>query len=184
MKDRSDDPSHHERTLLPRSYISVPCHHDYCQTLKFYISRSSQSSTGTGIGVITPNKIPLTTIVTYLQKRYRSRISNHWATIPACSVVPPIYKQSKKTYCHIYHFSDLQWQPSDSHKMSVAIFTPTPDIKKCQMSRCNNSSDNKSYRIHKVYVKVSAQVTTVTYMHQSQPSSHSLRINLTVHLEL
>ena len=24
MKDRSDDPSHHERTLLPRSYISVP----------------------------------------------------------------------------------------------------------------------------------------------------------------
>ena len=24
MKDRSDDPSHHERTLLPGSYISVP----------------------------------------------------------------------------------------------------------------------------------------------------------------
>ena len=52
------------------------------------------------IGVITPNKIPLTTLVTYIQKGYRSRISNHWA-IPACSVVPPIYKQSKKTYCHI-----------------------------------------------------------------------------------
>ena len=52
-------------------------------------------------GVITPNQIPLTTIVTYLQKRYRSRISNHWFTIPACSVVPPIYKQSKKTYCHV-----------------------------------------------------------------------------------
>ena len=41
-------------------------------------------------GVFTPNKISLTTIVTYLQKSYRSRISNHWATIPACSVVPPI----------------------------------------------------------------------------------------------
>ena len=25
MKDRSDDPSHHERTLLPRSYISLQC---------------------------------------------------------------------------------------------------------------------------------------------------------------
>ena len=25
MKDRSDDPSHIERTLLPRSYISLPC---------------------------------------------------------------------------------------------------------------------------------------------------------------
>ena len=24
MKDRSDDPSHHERTFLPRSYISLP----------------------------------------------------------------------------------------------------------------------------------------------------------------
>ena len=24
MKDRSDDPSHHERTLLPRSHISLP----------------------------------------------------------------------------------------------------------------------------------------------------------------
>ena len=42
----------------------------------------------------------------------------------------------------------------------------------------------KNYWIHRVDVKVSAQVTTVTYKHQSQPSSHSLRINLTVHLEL
>ena len=25
MKDRSNDPSHHERTLLPRSYISLLC---------------------------------------------------------------------------------------------------------------------------------------------------------------
>ena len=25
MKDRSDDLSHHEQTLLPRSYISLPC---------------------------------------------------------------------------------------------------------------------------------------------------------------
>ena len=34
MKDRSDDPSHHERTLLPRSYISLTfmeeCRHRYC----------------------------------------------------------------------------------------------------------------------------------------------------------
>ena len=40
-------------------------------------------------GAITPNQIPLTVIVTYLQNGYRSRISNHWAAIPACSVVPP-----------------------------------------------------------------------------------------------
>ena len=30
MKDRSDDPSHHERTLLPRSYISLPNITDVC----------------------------------------------------------------------------------------------------------------------------------------------------------
>ena len=30
MKDRSDDPSHHERTLLPRSYISLP-QKNYCK---------------------------------------------------------------------------------------------------------------------------------------------------------
>ena len=65
--------------------------------------------------------------------------------------------------------------------MSVEIFTPTPDINK---SLCNNSSDNKSYWIHRVDVKVSAQVTTVTYMHQSEPSLHSLLINFTVHLQL
>ena len=68
--------------------------------------------------------------------------------------------------------------------MSLAIFSPTPYINKWQMSLCNNSSDNKSYWIHRVDVKVSAQVTTVTYMHQSQPSLHSLRKHLTVHLEL
>ena len=68
--------------------------------------------------------------------------------------------------------------------MSVAIFSPTPYINKWQMSLCTNSSDNKSYRIHRVDVKVSAQVTTVTYKHQSQPSLHSLRKHFTVHLEL
>ena len=68
--------------------------------------------------------------------------------------------------------------------MLVAIFTPTPYINKWQMSLCNNPSDNKSYWIHRVDVKVSAQVTTVTYMHQSQPSLHLLCINLTMHLEL
>ena len=57
------------------------------------------------------------------------------------------------------------------------------NIYKWQMSLSNNSSDYKSYSVHRVNVKVSAQVTTVTYTHQSQPSLHLLRINLTVHLQ-
>ena len=35
MKDRSDDPSHHERTLLPRSYISLlPLARRHCRQLR------------------------------------------------------------------------------------------------------------------------------------------------------
>ena len=33
MKDRSDDPSHHERTLLPRSYISLPYYYRLCDVV-------------------------------------------------------------------------------------------------------------------------------------------------------
>ena len=36
MKDRSDDPSHHERTLLPQSYISLSL---YTRTLQGNIQR-------------------------------------------------------------------------------------------------------------------------------------------------
>ena len=75
----------------------------YCEVvhIKYPLYVLMEESSPCSEGVITPNQIPLTTIVTYLQKRYRSRISNHWATIPTCSVVPPIYKKSKKTYCNI-----------------------------------------------------------------------------------
>ena len=34
MKDRSDDPSHHERNMLPRSYISLPHRHENRLTLQ------------------------------------------------------------------------------------------------------------------------------------------------------
>ena len=60
-----------------------------------------------------------------------------------------------------------------TQSVSCNIYTHPRYINKWQMSLCNNSSDNKSYWIHMVDVKVSAQVTTVTYMHQSQPSLHS-----------
>ena len=46
MKDRSDDPSHHERTLLPRSYISLqsankPDVLNHEQQMLFYINFST-----------------------------------------------------------------------------------------------------------------------------------------------
>ena len=46
MKDRSEDPSHHERTLLPRSYISLPSNHDACvyETYPYDIGRFDENT--------------------------------------------------------------------------------------------------------------------------------------------
>ena len=44
MKDRSDDPSHHERTLLPRSYISLPHIHRFHIHITVRTSESNLSS--------------------------------------------------------------------------------------------------------------------------------------------
>ena len=40
MKDRSDDPSHHERTHLPRSYISLPVYKEREREM-FYLTTHS-----------------------------------------------------------------------------------------------------------------------------------------------
>ena len=127
----------------------------------------------------------MATIITYLQKGTEAEFQTIGPLYLRAVWYLPFTNSPRKYIVRYQRLTGrLQWQPSDSHKMSVAIFTPTPDINKWQMSLCNNWPDNKSYWIHRVDVKVSAQVTTVTYMHQSQPSLHSLRINLTVHLEL
>ena len=39
MKDRSDDPSHNERTLLPRSYISLPKHIEHINSSCAYLNK-------------------------------------------------------------------------------------------------------------------------------------------------
>ena len=57
---------------------------------------------------------------------------------------------TKTTFSRKYFPIPTKWKGNsnlwpDSHKMSVAIFTPTPDINKWQMSLCNNSSHSKSY---------------------------------------
>ena len=86
-----------------------------------------------------------------------------------------------------YHFSDLQEVCSGNcqiHTNCQLQYLHPPQISTSGKFHCNNSSDNKSYWIHRVDVKISAQVTTVTYMHQSQPSLHLLHINLTMHLKL
>ena len=97
------------------------------------------------------------------------------------------FTKSPRKHTVTYHFSDLQEVYSDNPqihtKCQLQYFHP-PHISTSGKCHCNNSSDNKSYWIHRVDVKVSAQFTTVTYMHQSQPALHSLRKHLTVHLEL
>ena len=46
MKDRSDDPSHHERTLLPQSYISRPITNE---TNKQWVSNDENCQVLTGV---------------------------------------------------------------------------------------------------------------------------------------
>ena len=68
--------------------------------------------------------------------------------------------------CGTCHLQTVQENSPRKHTVTYNF----SDINKWQMPLCNNLSDNKSYWIHRVDVKVSAQVTTVTYMQQSQPS--------------
>ena len=83
MKDRSDDPSYHERTLLPRSYISLPVARED-QILKFqirvmsshgdlYVSYKTDFITNnseTIIGKTTPNHFPQATLLAF-EDKYR-----------------------------------------------------------------------------------------------------------------
>ena len=103
---------------------------------------------------ITPNQIPLTTIVTYLQKSYRSRISNHWATIPACSVVPPIYKSPRK-HTVTYHFSDLQEVYSGNRQIHT----------KCQLQYFHPPHISTSGKCHCVIIHQTTKATEYTHTH-------------------
>ena len=92
----------------------------------------------------------------------------------------PFTKNPRK-YTVTYNFSNLQEVYSGNHQIHTKCqlqYLHPPHISTSGKCHCNNSS-HKSYWIHRVYVKVSAQVTTVTYMHQSQPSLYSLRKHLT-----
>ena len=126
---------------------------------------------------ITPNKIPLTTIVVYLWKSNTSSISNQWACMQ-CGT-SHLYTVQETLLSHIilatyrmFTVATVRFTQNDSCNIYIhPIYQQVAPL-------CNNSSDNKSYWIHRVDVKVTAQVTTITYMHQS------FRIHLTVHLEL
>ena len=113
-------------------------------------------------GVITTNQIPLTTIENIFKK----------VTEAEFQTIGPLYlhalwylpfTNNLRKHTVTYHFSEV-------YSGNCQIHT------KCQLQYLHPP--------HRVDVKVSALVTTVTYMHQSQPMSHSLRIYLMVHLEL
>ena len=67
MKDRSDDTSHHERTLLPRSYISLPVNHEmhvenvqYVQEWSERLRSVTQGVTEVVKGVVVTSSSPST----------------------------------------------------------------------------------------------------------------------------
>ena len=116
-------------------------------------------------GVCTPNKIPLTTIVAYLEK------TTGPVYLHAVWYLPFIYSPRNPTVT--YHFSDLH----DLYSGNRQIYT------KCQLQYLYPPQISTSGKCHCVInhqtlkateyigynVTVSAQVTTVTYIHQSKP---------------
>ena len=152
---------------MATSYIFLKLTFQYCYQIKIlsnvhvYLNENYKyKGAKFSLGVINPNQIPLTTIVTF-------------------QTIGPLYlhavwylpfTNSPRKHTVTYHFSDLQEVYSGSPQIDTKCqLQYLQDINKWQMSLCNNSSNNKNYWIHRVDVKVSAQVTTVTYMHQSQP---------------
>ena len=79
---------------------------------------------------------PIDDQVTYLQKCYRSRISNHGATIPAYSVVPP------RKHTVTYHFSDLQEVYSGNRQIRT----------KCQLQYLHPPQISTSGKCHCVII--------------------------------
>ena len=70
MRDRSDDPSHHERTLLPRSYISL--HQE--RSIQRPIAPSANALT-TELHLAPPREIDPTTHRTMSERSYHGATS-------------------------------------------------------------------------------------------------------------
>ena len=71
------------------------------------------------------------------------------------------FTNSPRKHTVTYHFSDLQEVYSGNRQIHSKCQLQYIHPPLWQMSLCNNSSDNKSYWIHRVNVKVSALATTV-----------------------
>ena len=88
-----------------------------------------------------------------------------------------------------YHFSDLHEVFSGNHKIHTNVqlqYLHPPQISTCGKCDCVLIHQTIKYSeyIGFKYVIVSAQVTTVTYMHQSQPSLPLLLKNFRVLIKL
>ena len=70
-----------------------------------YLQRTAERSI---LGVITPNQIPFTTMVTYLQKGYRSRIVQTIGPLYLHAVWYLPFTKHPRKHTVTYHFSDLQ----------------------------------------------------------------------------
>ena len=111
------------------------------------------------LGVITPNQIPLTPIVTYLQKCYRSRLYLH-----AVWYLP--FTNSPRKHTVTYHFSDLQEVYSGNRQIHT----------KCQLQYLHPPHISTSGKCHCVIIHQATKAIEYIgymskYMHKS-PLSH------------
>ena len=105
-------------------------------------------------------------------------MSNHWASIPACSVVPSIYKESFLTTYRTFTVATVRF----TQNVSCNICTHPRYQQVANVSLCNNSSDNKKllntqgrcqsictcHHCH-IYAPITAFVTFTPYKFHGAP---------------
>ena len=103
MKDRSDNPSHHERTLLPRSYISL--HHE--GSIWRPITPWANALT-TELHLTPPWRIDLTTHHTMSERSYHGAISR--STMKDRSDDPSHHERTllPRSYISLHHEGSIR----------------------------------------------------------------------------
>ena len=113
-------------------------------------------------GVITPNQIPLTTIVTYLQKRLQRQNFKPLSHYTCMQCGTSHLQNSPRKHIVTYHFSDLQQVYSDNRQIHT----------KCQLKYLHPPHISTSGKCHCVIIHQTTKATEyIGYLHKS-PLSH------------
>ena len=114
MKDRSDDPSHHVRTLLPRSYISLPGKEDMFNLRMHSIHMVEDHSDSKRGNLLAPHymgysfQLALSVLLHAPSHRQDRTVVEHWLVREIPSYFTNINKVTIVQYATFYSFNPLK----------------------------------------------------------------------------